>query len=287
MKNIWIIGCGDIGRRVAKQISVLYQNQLFSTSALVRTTESEVSCQKAAMDTLRYDLDKAKPLDVTAFKNADIYYFAPPPKTGPDDPRLQKFLTQLGDAPNKVVLISTTGVYGDCGGKWIDESRPLNPQTDRAKRRVAAEITLKKWAALHNKPYIILRVPGIYSLDRLPLTRLRKKLPVVRESEAAFTNRIHADDLANICIEAMSCQLSGEVFNVTDGNPGTMVDYFNKIADYANLDRPEQISLEAAKQSLSAGMLSYAAESRRIGNDKLLNTLGIKLKHPDLESTLI
>ena len=286
MKNIWIIGCGDIGRRVAKRIADLYQNRDYRTSALVQTEKSARLCEKLGITPIIYNLDNHQPFDKKSFKEAEIYYFAPPPKTGVSDDRLHNFLNQLEQAPRKVVLISTTGVYGDCQGEWVDESRSINPQTDRAKRRVAAEQTLENWAASHDKPYIILRVPGIYALDRLPLDRLRKKLPVVQASEAAYTNRIHADDLAQICIEAMNSDLSAEVFNTTDGDPGTMVDYFNQIADYSGLERPQQISLEEAKKSLSAGMLSYAQESRRIGNSKLLKLLGIKLKHPTLASTL-
>ncbi len=287
MKNIWIIGCGDIGRRVAKRISDLYQNNEYRTSALVRSAESREQCQTLGINAINYDLDSSQALDKNDFLNAEIYYFAPPPKLGTKDNRLKNFLDQVTNAPHKVVLISTTGVYGDCQGAWIDESRALNPQTDRAVRRVDAERVLLEWSAQHQKASIILRVPGIYSLDRLPLARLKKKLPVVQASEAAFTNRIHADDLANICIEAMNSHFTLEVFNATDGDPSTMVDYFNKIADYAGLERPQQISLEEAKKSLSAGMLSYAVESRRIGNTKLLNVLGIKLKHPTLVSTLI
>ena len=286
MKNIWIIGCGDIGRRVAKCIADLYQNHDYRTSALVQTERSAQLCKKLRITPIVYNLDDPQPLDKKSFEEAEIYYFAPPPKTGASDDRIYNFLNQLADTPRRVVLISTTGVYGDCQGEWINESRPLNPQTDRAKRRVAAEQTLVNWAAQHQKPYIILRVPGIYSLDRLPLERLRKKLPVVQASEAAFTNRIHADDLAHICVEAMNSELIAEVFNATDGDPGTMVDYFNQIADYSGLARPQQISMQEAKKSLSAGMLSYAGESRRIGNAKLLKLLGIKLKHPTLASTL-
>ena len=286
MKNIWIIGCGDIGRRVARDIRDLYQNHENRTSAVVQSKQSAQRCEQLGVTPLIYDLDKPTPLDITAFEAAELYYFAPPPKNGITDPRLDNFLKQLQGAPRKVVLISTTGVYGDCQGEWIDEYRPVNPQTDRAKRRVAAETTLIEWAAQYAKPYIILRVPGIYSRDRLPLARLRKKLPIVQQSEAAFTNRIHADDLASICIEAMNSDLSVEIFNTTDGDPSTMVDYFNRVADFAGLDRPKQISLEEAKNTLSAGMLSYAGESRRIGNAKLLKVLGIKLRHPTLSSTL-
>lgn len=286
MKNIWIIGCGDIGIRVFKRIKQLYQNDELITSALIRSQRSVKRCNELGINTLLYDLDTPKILDKEEFKDAEVFYFAPPPKNGVTDNRLYNFLHQLKEAPSKIVLISTTGVYGDCGGQWIDELRLLDPQTSRAKRRVAAETILKEWATQYQKPYVILRVPGIYAKNRLPLDRLKKKLPVVQSSEAAFTNRIQADDLAEICITAMNSKFAAEIFNATDGNPGTMVDYFNEIADYSGLERPPQISLKEAQITLSAGMLSYASESRRIGNAKLLNLLDIKLQYPTLKSTL-
>ena len=286
MQQIWIIGCGDIGLRVAKRINDLYQNVSHRTSALIRTERSVNLCQKQGLNTLIHDLDKAEHLDLTSFENSQVYYFAPPPKTGETDTRLEYFLSQVGKAPKRIVLISTTGVYGNSHGEWIDENTPVKPQTDRAKRRLSAEQQVQQWAEQFQREYIILRVPGIYAIDRLPLDRLKKQLPVVQSSEAAYTNRIQADDLAEICITAMQSPLTGEIFNVTDGQPGTMVDYFNQIADYAGLDRPPQITLGEAKQKLSKGMLSYAMESRRIRNNKLLNTLGIELKYPTIASVL-
>lgn len=286
MQKIWIIGCGDIGQRVATRINDLYQNAPYHTSALVRAKDSATRCQALGLNTLIHDLDSTDLLPTTDFNNAWVFYFAPPPKEGDTDTRLHRFLQQLSNAPKRIVLISTTGVYGNCHGAWVDEETPINPQTNRAKRRASAEAQLQQWATQHQREYIILRVPGIYSKQRLPITRLQNKLPVVQASEAAYTNRIHADDLAQVCINAMQSPLNAEVFNVTDGQPSTMVDYFNHIADYAGLERPPQISLSEAKQKLSKGMLSYALESRRISNDKLLNLLNIKLDFPTLSDAL-
>lgn len=286
MHQHWIIGCGDIGLRVAKLISELYQNVPHRTSALIRQESSAERCKQAGLEILLHDLDDPSPLDVTSFENASVYYFAPPPKTGDIDTRLQYFLNQTAGAPKRIVLISTTGVYGNSDGQWVDEETPANPQTDRAKRRLSAENQVYQWATTYEREYIILRVPGIYAKDRLPLERLKKGLPVVQESEAAFTNRIHADDLARICIAAMESDINGEIFNTTDGHPGTMVEYFNKVADFAGLERPPQISLAEAKLKLSKGMLSYAMESRRIRNDKLLKLLDIELSYPTLEDGL-
>lgn len=286
MKNIWIIGCGDIGRRVAKRINALYQGQVYRINALVSSEASAAEGLALGINTLIHDLDSDAALPVSEFQNAELYYFAPPPSSGEQDTRLQTVLTQLGDLPKRIVLISTTGVYGNCEGGWVDESSPVKPQTDRAKRRASAESILQNWAEQYQREYIILRVPGIYALERLPLERLRKNLPVVQRSEAAYTNRIHADDLAAICITAMESSLTAEIFNTTDGHPGTMVDYFNQVADYAGLPRPPQISLQDANEKLSKGMLSYALESRRIKNDKLLNLLDIELIYPDISSAL-
>jgi len=185
-----------------------------------------------------------------------------------------------------VVYISTTGVYGDCGGAWVDESRPVNPLAPRAKRRWDAECAWQAWRKASGRELVILRVPGIYGPDRLPLERLRAGLPLVRESEAPYTNRIHADDLAEVCVAAMRRGHDGEVYNACDGHPGTMTDYFNRIADLAGLPRPPQIPLAEATERLSEGMLSYLRESRRLDNRKMREELGVTLRYPSLEQGL-
>ncbi len=280
--NIWIVGCGDIGRRVAN----LYQKDNIDARALVSSTESAAQCQLLNLDTIIHDLDVDNYLDIQLFKNAQLFYFVPPPKIGTKDTRLQKFLSRVTQLPKKIVLISTTSVYGDSQGKWIDEDSPLNPVVDRAKRRLSAENILKNWAKQYQKEYVILRVAGIYAKDRLPLQRLKKGLPVVKEAEAGWTNRIHADDLARICKQVMEIKPASIVYNVTDGSPSTMTHYFNQIADAENLPRPPQISMKKAIATLSNGMVSYLKESRRIKNDKLIKELGIKLKYPNLSSGL-
>lgn len=287
----WIIGCGDIGRRVAS----LYKSN--TVNGIVSSEESALLCRKESIQSHILDLDSSYELEKNDFNNADIYYFAPPPKEGAKDTRLKRFLSQLTQfkqLPRRIVLISTTGVYGDSKGEWIDESTPINPQADRAVRRVSAEQILQRWIENNNgvesneKAYefMILRVPGIYAEDRLPLARLKQGLPIVNASEAGFTNRIHADDLADACKAAMECEAHNLIINVTDGNPSTMTDYFNHVADYAKLPRPPQISLTEAEQILSVGMVTYLKESRRIRNDKMLDILNFTLKYPDLKTAL-
>ncbi len=277
--SIWIVGCGDIGRRVAS----LYQKDAVDTRGLVRTKESVALCERVGVVAQIYDLDTQQDLDITQFQGAKIFYFAPPPRTGIEDTRLHRFLKMIKNSPAKIVLISTTGVYGDSQGEWIDESFALAPVADRAKRRLSAETALKAWAKEYQKDSVILRVPGIYAKDRLPLQRLKKGLPVVKEAEAGWTNRIHADDLAQVCKVAMDRDVKSSIYNVTDGAPSTMTAYFNQVADAVGLPRPPQITMDEAVKTLSAGMVSYLKESRRISNQKMLKELGVILQYPDLK----
>ncbi|WP_299870794.1 SDR family oxidoreductase [uncultured Cocleimonas sp.] len=287
LKNCWIVGCGDIGKRVAALLASEDQLETQSIKAIVSSTESVEQCQTLNIDAHAVDLDSSYSLDGFDFEEAAVYYFAPPTPRGCEDQRLKQFLQQLGSAkPRRIVLISTTGVYGDSAGEWIDENSAVNPKAERAIRRLSAEQILQVWSDKTDSEFMILRVPGIYAKERLPLERLKKGLPVINADDAGYTNRIHADDLAQACVAAMECKLSNEIINVTDGNPSTMTDYFNNVADFAGLPRPPQISLEAAEKTLSAGMISYMKESRRIKNDKMLESLKIKMRYPDLKTTL-
>ena len=284
-KKIWIVGCGDIGKRVAR----LYAKSEKAIHGIVSSEESADKCEQLLIKSSVIDLDSTFSLDQHEFADTDLFYFAPPSATAAKDTRLKRFLIQLLELqqiPKRIVLISTTGVYGDSQGKWIDETTPINPQADRAVRRMSAEQILQRWVIQTNCEFIILRVPGIYAEDRLPLARLKKSLPVVNAEEAGFTNRIHADDLALACKAAMECEHYNHIINVTDGNPSTMTDYFNHVADYSKLPRPPQISLRQAEQELTTGMVSYLKESRRIRNNKMLNMLGIELRYPSLNESL-
>ncbi len=287
MRKVWIVGCGDIGCRVAKLYKQSASDSLLSIRGIVRSKASRARCEKLGVASIQCDLADKRSFPAEQFTRADVYYFVPPPAKGTKDSTLQYFLANLKNhLPRRIVLISTTGVYGDSQGNWIDESSAVNPVAERAKRRYCAEQSVKTWAKKHATDYIILRVPGIYAVDRLPLARLQKGLPVVKESEAGFTNRIHADDLAQVARAAMESPLKNRIYNVTDGNPSTMTDYFNQIADFSGLPRPPQISMKEAEQTLSAGMVSYLKESRRIKNDKMINELGIVLQYPTIQSAL-
>lgn len=191
-----------------------------------------------------------------------------------------------GEEPEKLVYISTSGVYGDCGGGAVTEETEPAPQTSRGKRRLHGERLLSSWGRERGVPVVILRVTAIYALDRLPVSQLKGGQPVLREEESLPGNRIHADDLSRICLAALDRGKDGDVFNVSDGSCGTMTGYFNAAADALGLPRPAQVSMEEARRVMSPLMISYFSESRVVDNGKMLRELGIKLLYPDLGSGL-
>ncbi|MGB7932800.1 MAG: SDR family oxidoreductase [Gammaproteobacteria bacterium] len=284
MESVLIVGCGHVGRRVAVSLHARGQR----VTGLVRSPASAGQLRALGIDALCFDLDDgARPVPRMG-KYGGLCYFAPPPSSGLQDTRMRGFLESLDKPPlpRRIVYISTSAVYGDCRGDWITEDQPVQPATDRGLRRLEAERQLQAWAARHGVEWVILRVPGIYGPGKLPLERLRKGLPMLREADAPYTNRIHADDLAAICVAALDSAHHDTVYNVSDGHPSTMTNYFFRVADAAGLPRPPVVTRDEAHQVLSEGMLSFLQDSRRIDNRKLLRDLGVTLQYPDLEAGL-
>jgi nucleoside-diphosphate-sugar epimerase len=277
-----IIGCGDLGRRVGAYYAV----RGGTVTGAARGPASLALLPALGLLPLALDLDR--PLPPLPAAGAEVFYFAPPPDRGVEDPRMARVLAAFArdGQPRRLVYISTTGVYGDCAGAWVDETRPPRPGADRARRRLDAEQRLQAWGRAGGGEWVILRVAGIYGPGRLPLERIRQGLPLVRAGEAPFTNRIHLDDLVQVCIAAMERPVAGEVFNVSDGEPGTMAAYFDAVADRAGLPRPPKIPMAEAAARLSPGMLSYMRESRRLDNRRLRERLGVTLRYPDLQAGL-
>jgi nucleoside-diphosphate-sugar epimerase len=299
--EIFIVGCGYVGRRVAAAERAR-GNQV---GALARTPESAEALRALGVEPVRGDLDDPESLAGLDVAGQGVYHFAPPPASGVRDTRMVAFLAAVTPRPpQRIVYISTTGVYGDCQGEWVDETRAPNPTADREQRRLDAEEQLRAFDARAGCEAVILRVPGIYGPDRLPFERLRKGLPLLREDEAPWSNRVHADDLVAACLAAMARGRAGAVYNVSDGHPSTMTDYFRRVADALGLPRPPEISRVEAGDRIDAGMLSYLAESadatsmsrgprlgpigesKRIDNRRMREELGVSPRYPTLAEGL-
>ena len=282
--HILIAGCGDIGLRVAK----IWKNVGKSVFALARSENSINLFRLQHLQAYQADLDNAESLGNLPARQALIYYFAPPPSSGQQDPRMANFLNCLtqDNLPSQIIYISTSGVYGDQQGQLINEQTPANPQVDRAKRRYHAEQQLQKWSEESHVPVTILRVGGIYGPGRLPLQRLKDQIPMLHENLSPQTNRIHADDLAQVCVAAATKGQAGKIYNISDGTNSNMTEYFNTIADFCDLPRPPLVDWDEAEKTISKGMLSYLKESRKMDNSKMIGELEIELKYPTLKDGL-
>ena len=277
---VFICGAGYVGRKLLKQLKA---DTDCSVSTLSRTESLDTS-------TTHYitDLDTSQSAFVADLSGFCVYYMVPPSSTGLSDTRIFNFLQGINKSslPERVILVSTTGVYGNCDGKWINEQQPPAPDTDRGARRLAAEKTLIDWGEANKVKIIIFRVAGIYGPDKLPLKRLQQGRPVLSLDQSPWSNRIHIDDLVEACVQARKYQGASVYFNISDGHPSSMSDYFIKVAEALRLPVPEQISLEDCRKIFSDNMLSYLLESKKIDNSLMLEELCSKLKYPDLQSGL-
>jgi nucleoside-diphosphate-sugar epimerase len=282
-----IVGCGDVGLRVARLLAGRWR-----VLALSRSREGLATLRAAGAQPLYGDLDDAATLGRLAGLADAVLHLAPPPGEGEGDPRTARLLQALSRRTGRVrrlVYGSTTGVYGDCGGERFDETRPVRPATARARRRVHAEAQLRAWGRRSGVAVTILRIPGIYASDRPgghPAERLRRGSPVLRAEDDVYTNHIHADDLARACAAALHRGLSQRVLHASDDTELRMGDYFDLAADLCGLPRPPRLSREEASRQLSPLQLSFMGESRRLDNRRLKQELRLRLRHPTVHEGL-
>ena len=217
---------------------------------------------------------------LAAFRTRVIHLAPPPAAAGHDDPRTRALLASLRGRPGRLVYVSTTGVYGDRGGGRVDETTPIAPTNDRAWRRADAERRVR--AARGS----VLRAPGIYAHDRLPLDRLRAGTPALAPDDDVFTNHIHADDLARICIAALFRGGRGRVYNTVDDSQLKMGEYFDLVADCVGLPRPPRLPRAQLRAAVSPMMYSFMSESRRIIGTRAPRELRLRLAWPTVADTL-
>ncbi|MSQ54043.1 MAG: NAD-dependent epimerase/dehydratase family protein [Betaproteobacteria bacterium] len=263
MQRILISGYGDIARRFAARLPGGVEVRAISRS-------------------LGADLDRAETLRPFSGWADTVLHAAPPPAADDTDSRTANLLAMLetGERPGRIVYFSTSGVYGDCAGARIDETRPVNPKTPRAMRRIDAERRLDEWSRMHDIALVVLRVPGIYAEDRLPLERLRAGTPALRPADDSYTNHIHAEDLAAIALRACAADAPAGTYNASDDSEMKMGEWFDLVADRHGLPRPPRIARSDAPGRISPEMLSFMSESRRLSNTKLKRDLGIRLAYP-------
>ena len=285
--TLLIVGCGDVGMRVLRLLRGRWR-----LIALTSSPARVESLRAAGALPLIGNLDDAATLARLAGLTDAVLHLAPPQGTGHTDVRTRHLLQALArqGRVRRIVYGSTSGVYGDCAGARFDETRAVNPATDRARRRVDAERQLRWFGRAFGVPVTLLRIPGIYAGDREgghPRERLARGAPVLVADEDVYTNHIHADDLARACVAALHRGLPQRVLHVCDDTQMKMGDYFDLAADLCALPRPPRISREQASAQMSAMQLSFMGESRRLMNGRLKHELRLRLRYPTVALGLL
>ena len=287
-ERVLIVGCGDVGLRVARPLV-----RRARVLALTSTPERQTTLRSLGVVPLSGNLDDPASLRRLAGLATRVLHLAPPPGEGVLDPRTHALLVALSrrTVPRTVVYGSTSGVYGDCQGEWVRESRPVAPFTRRALRRVDAEDAVRHWGRrwAGDARALILRIPGIYAPDRqggTPRERLLRGTPVLQREDDVFTNHIHADDLARACDLALWRSRAQRVVQVCDNTDLRMGDYFDLAADLYQLPRPSRVPRQAAEDTLPLMLLSFMSESRRLDNSRMRQELRLRLRYPTVREGL-
>ncbi len=284
--RLLIVGCGDVGLRVLRLVLPRWR-----VLALTSSPERMPQLRAAGALPLWGDLDQPATLGRLAGLADAVLHLAPPPATGKTDPRTRALLQALarGTGVRQLVYCSTTGVYGDCQGQWVGETRGLQPQNERAWRRADAEAQVRYFGRHTGARVCVLRVPGIYGLDRPgghPGERLARGTPALRAQDDVYTNHIHADDLARACVAALVRGRPQRVFNISDDSTLRMGEYFDLAADLLGWPRPPRISRQEAQRTLSPMLMSFMSESRRVVNERMKRELRLHLRYPSVREGL-
>jgi len=277
--SILIIGCGDIGLRVAKQLS--HSHRVF---ALTSSPSRFQELREVGATPMLGNLDKPETLWRLSGLAQTVIHLAPPQNQGNRDCRtrnLIRILSQGSNTVRRLIYISTTGVYGNHRGAKVSEATPVSPESGRAHRRVDAERALRLWAPAHGVALTILRVPGIYASDRLPLERIQSQTPALIPEEDAYSNHIHSDDLARLVCAAVYHGKPQRIINTCDGGETKMGDYFDEVADAFGMDRPPRMPASELQHIVSPMLWSFMRESRRVTNTRL-HELKTPLRYPSV-----
>ena len=285
-ERVLIVGCGDVGVRVARELPARVR-----VLALTSSPQRVAELRAQNITPLIGNLDKPQTLQRLAGLATRVLHLAPPPGEGRGDPRTLALVRALRQRslPVSMVYGSTSGVYGDSAGDVVNEARPLHADTPRAQRRVAAESAMRFLGRASGVRSSILRIPGIYAPDRVggtPRERLLRGTPVLEAADDVFTNHIHADDLARACIKALWRGQPQRIYNVNDDTALKMGDYFDLAADLYGLPRPPRISRYEAPRQLTLMLLSFMSESRRMDNTRLKRELRLRLRYPTVTEGL-
>lgn len=272
--KVLILGCGYTGSRLARFL----QSQAIPVQG---TTRSGMCPPEVTMPCFAFSSDVAAQISLNpiALEGATHVLTTIPPNEQGNDPVVQSLLPQLEQLARQGTLqwfgyLSTTGVYGDTGGAWVDETSPLQPQNQRSQHRVKTETALLK----SGLPTHIFRLPGIYGPGRSAFERIRSGMAQRIDRPGHVFSRIHVDDIVQTLWRSMLQPASGEIYNISDDLPSEPADLITHACELLGVQPPEWIPYNQVKLSPMAA--SFWSECRRVENYKIKNQLGVELLYP-------
>jgi nucleoside-diphosphate-sugar epimerase len=271
VNHLFVFGMGYCARALARQLDPKHW-RITGTS---RTDEVCQEIESAGYDALVFD--GKEPVDIPP----DITHLLisiPPDEHG--DPVLRHHAGALGALAKQIKwagYLSTTGVYGNRDGGWVDENSELLPSTERGQRRVTAEMAWLEIFARHGLPVTIFRLAGIYGPGRNQLVSLRagKSRRVVKQGQVF--SRIHVDDIATVLAASMANVHPGAAYNVCDDDPASPQEVVAYAAELLGMEPPPEVAFEDAEMS-DMGR-SFYAESKRVANRRIKQELGVALAY--------
>ncbi len=178
--------------------------------------------------------------------------------------------------------LSTAGVYGDTGGAMVDESSPLEPTSERSRRRVKAEAA---WLGMEQVPVHVFRLPGIYGPGRSALDRVKAGVVRIEKPGHKFS-RIHVDDIANTLVASIARPNPGAIYNVCDDEAVETSEIAAFASELLGMEPPAAVPFVEAAKEMSEMAMSFWHDNRMIDNTRIKKELGVKLKYPDYRAGL-
>ncbi|HAT8179368.1 TPA: SDR family NAD(P)-dependent oxidoreductase [Legionella pneumophila] len=203
-----------------------------------------------------------------------IYYLIPPPPQGNCDTFLKQFLNQSSLNAKKIIYFGSSGVYGNHQGAWVDELSACLIDSPRQQRRLDAEQQWLTYCQQHNRELSLLRIAGIYGPNRIPVDAAKSKTPIIKSTEAPFTNHIFVKDLALIAYLLGQKQTPSTVYNVADGNPTHMGELQQTVASVLGVESAPWESFDQAWEKASPMKREFMRASKRLKIDLLKTVLG-------------
>lgn len=280
-QRLFVFGLGYSATALARRLQEAGGWEIAGTR---RSGDGLADLVRSGLTAYRFDGNTSLDADGLGALAAATHILSSVPPDQDGDPVLRRHGDAIAtSAAGWIGYLSTTGVYGDTGGEWVDERAPVQPSGPRGERRAAAE---RAWLALGggSAPVHIFRIAGIYGPGRNALAQLRAGTARRTEKPGHMFSRIHVEDIAAALAASMARPDRGAVYNLCDDRPSPAPDVVSFAADLLGVEPPPLVPFEQAE--LSAMAASFYADNRRVRNDRIKNELGVMLAYPDYEAGL-